>query len=57
MLKPSLNKYITSEFGGVEELKKEILGDFFRHGSSLPLFPLSPRIPSSEYLLLPPLPT
>ncbi|TEB30057.1 hypothetical protein FA13DRAFT_1755222 [Coprinellus micaceus] len=30
--KPALRKYIEEEYGSVEDCRKEILGDFFRHG-------------------------
>lgn len=30
--KPALRKYIEEEYGSVENCRKEILGDFFRHG-------------------------
>lgn len=30
--KPALRSYVDDEFGGIEECKKEILSDFFRHG-------------------------
>lgn len=30
--KPALRKYIEAEFGDVDSLIREILGDFFRHG-------------------------
>lgn len=32
VMKPALRKYIDEEFGSAENLSKEILGDFFRHG-------------------------
>ena len=30
--KPALKSYIEDEFGSVDNLMREILGDFFRHG-------------------------
>ncbi|KAF7332450.1 B box-type domain-containing protein [Mycena kentingensis (nom. inval.)] len=30
--KPAIRSYIDSEFGGPDSLRREILGDFFRHG-------------------------
>lgn len=32
MGKPALRSYIEDEFGSEDNLGKEILGDFFRHG-------------------------
>ena len=32
MTKPALRSYIEDDFGSEENLYKEILGDFFRHG-------------------------
>lgn len=32
MKQPALAKYIESEFGSAEDVYREILGDFFRHG-------------------------
>ncbi|KAF8514819.1 hypothetical protein BU17DRAFT_94076 [Hysterangium stoloniferum] len=32
MEKPALQKYVESEFGSTENVYREILGDFFRHG-------------------------
>jgi Protein of unknown function (DUF2009) len=34
--KPALKKYIEAEFGDIDSLIREILADFFRHGSSSP---------------------
>jgi hypothetical protein len=30
--KPALRSYIDDEFGSIDNLIREILGDFFRHG-------------------------
>jgi hypothetical protein len=32
MKQPALAKYVEAEFGSVDNVYREILGDFFRHG-------------------------